>query len=227
MLCGACALLFGVPTATRARQEGAPLNESQLPARASGVGEFVPAGWVIEGQARGDLNNDALPDIALKLIQQKRAGGGEEVSDRKRVLIVLLRERDGKLRRAAVAQKLLQCTACGGAFYGVVEAPAEVTINRGTIVVSQDGGSRNVVEQTLRFRHDAASGKFLLIGADVSDRDRLTAEVTTESTNYLTGRKITTSIKPAKRGRRDVRKTTAQTIGRKRITIEEVDAEAL
>ena len=121
--------------------------------------------------------------------------------------------------RAAVADKLLQCTRCGGAFYGVSESPANVQIEKGIIVVDQDHGSRNLTNTTYRFRYDAASQQFILIGFDYADADRATASVVSESTNYLTGVRIVTRGK----GNRDIK--SRSTIPVKKTSIEQVDSE--
>lgn len=222
-----CLLILLLSSPTLA-QGGAAFDKSKLPEAGQSAADFVPAGWVLEEQVSGDLNGDALPDLALKLVQEKPAGAKEdEIVERQRALVVLFKGRDGSLRRAAVADKVLQCTSCGGAFYGVVEAPAEVKIERGVIVVNQDFGSREVTEHTYRFRYEPAAARFVLIGFDSTSRDRLTAAVTQESTNYLTGRKVTTTTTPPKTPRgRDSVKTTTQAVARKRTPMEEVDRES-
>lgn len=222
-----CALVLMLPSSSPA-QDGAAFDKSKVPAEGRAVTDFVPAGWVLEEQVAGDLNGDAAPDLALKLVQEKPANAREgEIVERQRALVVLFKGSDGVLRRAGVADKVLQCTSCGGAFYGVVEAPAEVKIERGVIVVSQDFGSREVTEHTYRFRYEPAAGRFVLIGFDSTSRDRLTATVTQESTNFLTGRKVTTVSTPPKTSRgRDAVKTTTQTVARKRTPMEEVDRES-
>lgn len=225
-----CALLLLSPPAASPAQDGgggAPFDKTKLPETGRSAADFVPAGWALEEQVAGDLNSDGVPDLALKLIQEKPAGAKEdEVVERRRALVVLFRGQDGALRRAGVADKVLQCTSCGGAFYGVVEAPAEVKIERGVIVVSQEFGSREVTEHTYRFRYDAALARFVLIGFDSTSRDRLTASVTQESTNFLTGKKITTVSTPPKTARgRDTVRTSTQAVARKRTPMEEVDSE--
>lgn len=222
-----CLLILLLSSPTLA-QRGAAFDKSKLPEAGQSAADFVPAGWVLEEQVAGDLNGDAVPDLALKLVQEKPAGAKEdEIVERQRALVVLFKGRDGGLRRAAVADKVLQCTSCGGAFYGVVEAPAEVKIERGVIVVNQDFGSREVTEHTYRFRYEPAAARFVLIGFDSTSRDRLTGTVTQESTNYLTGRKVTTTTTPPKSARgRDAVKTTTKTVARKRTPMEEVDRES-
>lgn len=223
-----CALVLSLAAASRAQGGfGSAFDKSKLPETGRAAADFVPAGWDVEGQAAGDLNGDGIADLALKLIQQKPADAKEgDIIERYRALVVLFRSADGTLRTAGVADKVLQCTSCGGAFYGVVEAPAEVKIERGVIVVSQDFGSREVTEHTYRFRYDAAAARFHLIGFDSTTRDRLTASVTQESTNFLTGKKITTVTTPPKTARgRDTVKTTTRAVARKRTPMEEVDRE--
>jgi len=193
------ALAFVVSVAFAASsfaQDAAPIDKSKIPATGDKAASFVPAGWKIEEQIKGDVNADTKPDIVLKLVEDKPSTTKDDIKvDRSRALVVLLALDDGKLKNAAVADKLLQCTGCGGAFYGFVDAPANVKIEKGVIVVDQDHGSRDVSEMTFRFRYEASTEKFLLIGFDYSNDDRATGDSASESTNYVTGVRITKSGK--------------------------------
>lgn len=182
------------------------------------VGDFVPKGWKIEENVSGDLNGDGIADHALKLIEDIKSTP-DEPADRNRALVLVFANNDGKLTRAAVSDKLLQCTSCGGAFYGVVDAPANVKIEKGVLIVDQDRGSREVTETTYRFRYDEQPSMFILIGFDYTSRDRANGEVSSESTNYLTGKRITTTGK----GKKTTTKTT--TVQKMRYSLEEVDAD--
>jgi hypothetical protein len=196
-----------------AQDERATIQKSLIPLTGTDTREFIPKGWKLEEQKAADLDADGNSDYVLKLIEDKPAKTSEDVmNDRARALVVLLSDATGKLTRAAVADKLLQCTACGGAFYGVVEAPAEVEVEaKGVIVVSQEHGSREVSNTTYRFRYDPETKRFVLIGFDYVENDRATAKVVSESTNYLTG----------------VRKTNkrASTIPKTKIFLDDVDYE--
>ena len=208
------------PASSFAQDEGAAIDVSRIPAEARDVKGFVPPGWKIEETVKGDLNGDSVPDYALKLVEDKPSKSADDMpNDRDRALVVVLAGKDGKLARAGVADKLLQCTSCGGAFYGVVEAPANVSIAKGVLVVNQDHGSRNVTETTYRFRFEPDTGRFALIGFDLSDRDRLTATTVTESTNYLTGLRVTT------RGSGERDKTSRTQVPRAKLYMEQVDGE--
>lgn len=217
-----CVLLMALSCVAFAQEEAATIDKSKVPAQAANPAQFAPAGWKVEEQATGDLNGDSLPDYAIKLVEDKADKNSEgDPTERGRALVIALGTKDGKLKRAGVADKLLQCTRCGGAFYGVVEAPANVSIDKGVVVVEQDHGSRNVTDTTYRFRYDPALQSFVLIGFDLSDVDRLTASGVTESTNYLTGIRITTRG----RGNRDTKTRTV--IPRKTIYLDDVSNEDL
>lgn len=214
------AVLFLLPSFCLAQQDRHLIDKARIPLETGAIEKFAPPGWKIEEQLTGDLNGDSLPDFALKLLEDKPAKDAEDVAtERQRALVIVVQKPGGKLTRAAVADKLLQCTRCGGAFYGVSESPANVQIEKGVIVVDQDHGSRNLTNTTYRFRYDAASQQFILIGFDYADADRATANAVSESTNYLTGVRIVARGK----GNRDVK--SRSTIPVKKISIEQVDSE--
>jgi len=213
-------LLVFLSSSVFAQDEAAKIDKSRVPAQADAPEKFAPAGWKIEKQISGDLNGDSVPDYALKLVEAKPEKDAEgDPTERGRALVIALATKDGRLTRAGVADSLLQCTRCGGAFYGVVETPAEVTIDKGAIVVQQDHGSRNVTNTTYRFRYEPSTGKFLLIGFDLLDADRATAQVTSESINYLTGVREETRSK----GEKDIK--ARSTIPRRKIYLDDVSAD--
>ena len=214
-----CAVLL-ISSSGLAQDEAAVIDKSRVPAEASDARQFAPAGWKIEEQVAGDLNGDSRPDFALKLVENKPEKNSEgDATERGRALVIVLATADGKLRRAGVADNLLQCTRCGGAFYGVVESPANVKIEKAVVVVDQDHGSREISNVTFRFRYDAATQRFVLIGFDFATADRLTAQTVTESTNYSTGARVVARDK----GNRTV--TARSTIPKKKIFLEDVNAD--
>ena len=201
-------------------QEPSRIEKSRIPAEADRIQKFVPAGWKIEAQVTGDLNGDSVPDYAVKLVEDKPAKDSDDSAiERQRALVIVLQQQGGKLSRAAVADKLLQCTRCGGSFYGVSESPANVQIEKGVIVVDQDHGSRNLTNTYYRFRYEAGSRQFVLIGFDYADADRATAQVISESTNYLTGMRTVFRSK----GNRDVKSSSKIPV--KKTSIEQVDSD--
>lgn len=186
--------LFGIPSSIPPQGQAAPpIDPAKIPATALVTTDFVPKGWMIEEQVTGDLNKDGQDDIALKLVEKFPSDADQDnPPERARALLILLKLPDGRMQKAAFTAKLLQCTRCGGAFYGSIEAPAEVKIEKGILIVRQDYGSREMTEETWRFRLDPATNRFLLIGMDLRTTDRATGQTVEESTNYLTNLKLTT-----------------------------------
>ncbi|MCE5336046.1 MAG: hypothetical protein LLG06_15805 [Desulfobacteraceae bacterium] len=209
-------LFLALASVSFAEDEAKPLDPSLVPMDASGPAGFVPEGWEMEDRVSGDLNNDSLTDYALKIVEKKKSQS-ENPEDRQRALVIVFGKKDGKLSRAAVAPKLLQCTGCGGAFYGVSDAPADIKIKKGVLIVEQSNGSRSVNYTTCRFRHEPESGKFLLIGFDFSEHDRLDDSEISESTNYLTGVRIVTQTKGKKKTSRQ------KSVPTEKIDIEQID----
>jgi hypothetical protein len=185
---------FALPVADI--QTGQKIDPAKLPSIAATVSEFVPPGWMIEAQVEGDLNREGVSDLAVTLVEKLPADADKDnPPERQRALLILFKATDGKLSRAALAEKVLLCTRCGGAFYGVAETPANVAISNGVVIVKQDYGSRELTEELFRFRYDPEAKRFVLIGADVKTFDRATGSGVTESTNYLTGVKLVTRTK--------------------------------
>lgn len=187
-------LLFYSPFAEV--QDGAKIDAAKLPRTAATVREFIPSGWTIEAQVEGDLNKDSIPDLAVTLVEKMPANADKEnPPERARALLLLFKTADGKFSRAALATKVLLCTRCGGAFYGVVETPTNVEINNGVAIVKQEYGSRETTNETFRFRYDPEVQRFVIIGEDVETFDRLTGDGVKESTNFLTGVKLITKTR--------------------------------
>ncbi|MHC1727700.1 MAG: hypothetical protein AB9866_17140 [Syntrophobacteraceae bacterium] len=213
------ALLFVLPPFAFAQDDRAAIDQSRIPLEAGSVDKFVPPGWIIEEQVSGDLTGDSVPDYALKLVEDMPAKKDNFPNERQRALILLLGNRDGKFSRAAVTDRLLQCTTCGGAFYGVMEAPAHVNIGKGVLVVEQDNGSREVSAYTYRFRYEPDSKKFRLIGFDSSIHDRLSGNERSESTNYLTAERTVRCKVDGKNF------TSKKSVSKDKVYIEKVDSE--
>ena len=193
----------------------AQLNPERLPTQAEQLKAFVPVGWQIEHQLEGDLNKDAVPDVVLVLVEAMPANADKEnPPERQRALLALLKTTDGKWLRAGVAPKLLLCTRCGGAFYGVAETPVQVEINKGVIVAHQEYGSRNLTNQTWRLRYDTATKQFGLIGLDITDFDRNTGLSVQESSNFLSGIKTVTKTQMSEKGDEKVLSHTRKVIAK-------------
>lgn len=148
--------------------------------------------------------------MVLGLIEDLPAEVDGTQNTRYRALLVLMRTDGGTLRRVAATARLLPCATCAGMFDG----EPDISIERGVIIISTQTGSRELSTDTMRFRYDPPVSRFLLIGRDIATADRLTATVTSESNNYLTGVRIIT---------REGRRPTRQQIPRTRKFLEDID----
>lgn len=183
LLCGNSVLSMGARA-----QEAKPLLSAHLARRADALVLFAPRGWKIEKQISGDLNRDQIPDAALVLVENKPAKGPNGIlMARARAFVVALREGKG-WHRVGFNNSLLLGTRDGGAFYGGMETPVNVSIQSGVLKVNQENGSREVTETTHKFRLDKRTQRVYLIGLEQRDRDRAAGSGRIVSTNYLTGR---------------------------------------
>lgn len=181
-------LLF---SAVLAQEKARVIDPKSVPVSGASTKAFVPRGWVLQDEQTGDLNGDGLPDAVLQLIEDLPKKSPDEFQTRYRALLILFKTADGKYTRAAVAGSLLMCGGCGGMLGGMGDSPAaDVTIEKGVLLVSQLSGSRESTDHLHRFRYHAATKQFLLIGEDITNADRLGGTSEVISTNYLTGKQV-------------------------------------
>jgi len=179
--------------------------------------KFVPAGWTVEEEMQGDLNEDGVPDAVLMLVQEGHADPTDEAG---RILVVLAGRADGSFERIGISEKVLLCVQC----FGAIGGKPELSIQRGVLIVDQLRGSRDTVSGLWRFRFDPGAKRMRLIGLDVKKTDRATGESTSESTNYLTGKRVLESLRYDEAKKKDVavgKKTSS--VGKPPIFLEDAD----
>ncbi len=173
-------------------QEVRPIDPRQFPTQGATVQTFVPKGWKVEAKVEGDLNNDKRSDTVLKLIETALPGSNPDVpSDRARALLVLQKQSNGQWQRIGIAPRLLLCSNCAGVLGSPDGTNVQVKIEKSVILVRQFCGSREAIETLHRFWLDKPSNRIILIGQDVRRYDRANGDETLESSNFLTGQKIT------------------------------------
>lgn len=211
------ALLFAAVPA--AGQEARPLDPARVPATGARVRDFVPGGWRVAQQVTGDLDGDGRDDRVLHVVplsQTHYDPAAVVAGPEAHAIVVLLGEAGGRLRRGGVAPRLLKS--------GMPQYALEMSIRRGVLVVGQHYGMTRVVDLTHRFRWDAATRRFLLIGRDelVFTRPQRMDPQVRRSENYLTGvRLITTGVAENNRIVRE--STRRERIPRNRTPMERVD----
>lgn len=209
--------LFIMLSAPARAQEDAPaFKPEQVPAQGARAEDFLPRGWKVGARVAGDLNGDRLSDHVLQVVPSDYDSSGISAAPEAHALIVLLAE-GGKLRRAAVATRLLVPF--------VPQYGLEASIRNGVLVINQNFGMTDVSDLTHRFRYDPATGRFLLIGKDTWNYHRPQGPewpATRISENYLTGVRLTTTEQWLRNGTNKAITKRGQA-SRARVYLEDVD----
>lgn len=152
--------------------------------------DFVPQGWKITGEAKGDLNTDNISDTALvvkgtnpKFIYKNSGLGTPEFDVNPRILIILFGTKEG----FRLAQKSNSIIAT--AYSPTMEEPFDsIKIKDRILQIEQhvfmSAGGWGTSRYIYKFRFQ--SGDFRLIGADKFSVQRNTGETESRSYNFLT-----------------------------------------
>lgn len=197
-------------------QDAPTFDAARVPLEGASEKAFVPSGWKVGGRAEGDLDGDGRADLALWLVPKDYDTEGVNAAPESQALLVLL-AKDGRLRRAGLAAKLL--------VPAVPQYIFNLSIKNGVLVVNQNFGMTEVADLTHRFRYDAAAGRFLLIGKDTFNYHRPQGPnwpAVKISENYLTGVRLTSEERW--RGERQLKPSEKrEQIERSRVLLEDVD----
>lgn len=152
--------------------------------------DFIPANWKTLGEAKGDLNNDKIPDVALVLKGEnskfinKNEGLGSDVFDTNpRMLVILFGSNDG-YNLAEQSNNIIAMSDSP-----TMEEPFDsVEIKNGILQIKQhifmSAGGWGTSNYTYKFRYQNSG--FALIGADKTSLQRNSGETETRSYNFLT-----------------------------------------
>jgi hypothetical protein len=191
------ALGAGAPAAAQTPDFPA-VSYPAVPERSADIDGFVPAGWLVDASAEGDLDRDGRSDLAL-VIRMNDASNmipadmcGETLDTNPRMLIVALAAPGGGYRRVADDHALIprRDNACAVDPF----APDNIEIGRGSLHLSLEhfmsagGWDAGTTTFALRWQE----GAMRLIGWDYSNVHRNTGCIQTLSVNFLTGAVRTT-----------------------------------
>lgn len=172
-----------------------PADYPEIKTTGAKTADFVPAGWQVTGEAKGDLNGDKIEDAALavqgadaRFITKNEGLGTTEFDTNPRMLIVLFGTKDG-YKLAAQNNSIIAM-----ADYPTMDEPFEsIEIARGVLQIKlqmfMNAGGWGMSNHTYKFRFQNA--EFALIGADLRNVQRNTGEMTERSYNFMT-RKVET-----------------------------------
>jgi hypothetical protein len=193
-----CMLLFGTLCSMGAfAQVTVPaVDIPKLPKQAASADGFVPKGWKIEAQSKGDLNGDGLDDLVLVLRDQSpeniivHDGMGESPFDSNpRILAVAFAHASGPYTLAVQSSNLIP-RRDNPVLDDPFDADGGVSIQRGSLRVHlhfwASAGTWTMSSTALTFRWQ--NQHFELIGYDENSTQRNSGSTSGISVNYLTGK---------------------------------------
>ncbi|OXM83312.1 hypothetical protein [Paenibacillus rigui] len=145
---------------------------------------LIPTGWhILEKSkdkpaiAEGDLNKDGIPDVAAVIEKTETTGG-----DSPRSLMITFGTGNGNYTLSIIADHVVLRAHDGGPHGDPFE---DILIDRGSVVLSDFGGSRWKWSDKYRFRFQ--NNDWYLIGLTQTSYDGATAATDEDDYNLLTG----------------------------------------
>lgn len=129
-------------------------QDKTLPVEAK---SFVPAGYELLDYIKGDISGDSRSDAIMIL---KQVGEDTAIDELKRLMILLIRISNGKLRQVARNDNAILCRQCGGVFGDPYEG---VITKSSAFEISFYGGSSWRWADTYSFVYKRAQNNWYLV----------------------------------------------------------------
>ncbi|NTU93466.1 MAG: hypothetical protein HGB29_03000 [Chlorobiaceae bacterium] len=193
-------MLTGVPSTARAEFAQAPAAYfPNLVSIALTPEGFVQPGLKLEKVAKGDLNGDTLPDLAMvikmddpkNLLKDPEEPERDALDTNPRMIAVALAAKSGGYTLYTVNMSLvprLEDPYMNDPF-------VDLTISRGSMRLSleQSSSAGSWSSSTIAFAFRKGPQEMELIGYDRTDVHRASGELTETSVNFLSGRQLTST----------------------------------
>jgi hypothetical protein len=192
------AVLAGLSCASAQELAIPAVTYPALPRQAASAEGFVPPGWRLEAQAKGDLNGDGKADLAFVLhdtdpknvVANPEGLGVDSLDTNPRILAVAFARAAGyelALENHALIPRrtdpVLEDPFDGVAAGGLEIARGTLRLRLG-VFASAGSWSMSTIATTFRWQN----GRFELIGYDRTETNRGSGEIEGLSINYLTRR---------------------------------------
>ena len=194
------ALIFASPAL--AELEIPPVTYPRIASEGASAKDFVPEGWKLEAEHKGDLDKDGKDDLLILLRMNDAKNvithdglGTNPFDTNPRILAIALAVGADKPLKLALENHTLIPRPDIPVLDDPLSEPGEIAIEKGTLKVAlhlfSSAGSWATGLTTYRFRHSKRG--FEMIGFDRSTTHRGSGDVQEVSINYLTGKvKIST-----------------------------------
>ncbi|WP_442588096.1 hypothetical protein ACSBL2_18805 [Pedobacter sp. AW31-3R] len=181
-------------------------DDPVIPVSGTAIKSFIPKGWKMISNSKGDLNKDGIADEAiviqntsLKNIRTKEEGrmGDDTLNFNPRMLIVVFKNAKGKYDLAVknIAFIPMQNDTVSACLLDPLLESEGVTIDKGLLKINYkyfySCGGWEVTTDTYSFRYQ--NQKFELIGYDYYSMHRSSGEESSASINFSTLKKKSTS----------------------------------
>jgi hypothetical protein len=173
-----------------------PVTYPKLARQGAAAEAFVPKGWKLESQQKGDLNKDGVDDLLILLRMDeakniiKNEGFGPNLFDTNPRILAVAFGAKAKTYRLVLENHTLITRPTVPTLEDLLTENGGVAIENGTLKVAlnvfQSAGGWSTWLSTFRFRHGKRG--FELIGFERRTLQRNSGEVSEVSINYLTGK---------------------------------------
>lgn len=188
-------LLFLAITSSLFAQSDHPV----LKKSAATVKDFIPNGWKMIYEAKGDLNKDLQPDVAL-IIQNTNPKnlvlndglGTDTLNVNPRILMILFKQTNGSYQLVAKNSSFIptENDAESPCLADPLSETGAIAVKKGSLILSYNYwvscGSYGVSTNNYTFRYQ--NKKFELIGFDSKEFSRSTGEENSMSVNFSTNK---------------------------------------
>lgn len=157
---------------------------------------FVTTGLKIEKLAKGDLNGDTLPDLAMvirmddpnNVLRDPAEADREPLDTNPRLIAIAMADRNGGYAIDAVNLSMIPRVEDPNMNDPLVDLAIDKGAARLVLEQSSNAGSWGSSNMTFVFRKRAEG--VVLVGFDRMDVNRASGELTETSVNFLTGRQL-------------------------------------
>lgn len=161
-------------------------SASNIPSTGKSLTDFVPTGWKLLTEVKGNFNKDKLVDLAAIIEEDKKWEIGDYAPER--ILLIVFKQNDGGYKLNLSSSKAIMKKDEGGVWGDPLQ---DISYQNGVLNLNFYGGSNYRLAYDYKFRYQ--NNGWYLIGATIDNFYTGTGEGTREDYNLLTGKMISSS----------------------------------